>query len=91
VTGCRACAAAWFGVPVGKDRPSCVELTDLQSLSLLVSRDPALGGNGATGSAAPECRSDRGRECRSTGVPGLCCCLIRGAGRERPAILCRTH
>jgi hypothetical protein len=66
VRGCRACAAVWFGVPVGNGRPSCAQFTDLQSLSLLVSRDPAVGGSGATG---PVVQSYGVAELQSTGVP----------------------
>jgi hypothetical protein len=43
-------------VPVGNGRPSCVELTDLQSLSLLVSQEPAVGGAAAHGPGVPECQ-----------------------------------
>jgi hypothetical protein len=67
-SGCLG-AAGWFGVPVGNGRPFGVELTDLQGLSLLASRDPAVGGSG-TGPVGTECQSARVTECRSAGVAG---------------------
>jgi hypothetical protein len=86
VRECRACGpAAWFGVPVGAARLTRAELTDSQSLPLVVSREAAvggvtdLGGSGAMDLVGTECRSagvtecgSAGvRECGSAGVPGL--------------------
>jgi hypothetical protein len=93
VTGCwgagvRSLCCCLVRVRVGNGRPSCVELTDLQSLSLPVSRDPAVGGGGATGSVVQSCRvaelqSAGVPECGSDGVPeygGAGLVLLPGSG-----------
>jgi hypothetical protein len=77
-----------------RERPADpAELTDSQSLSLVVSRKPAvggvtdLGGSGAMDSVGPECRSAGVTECGSAGLmfrlPGPAAwsgCLVRLPG-----------
>ncbi|HEY0692990.1 MAG TPA: hypothetical protein VGD71_28590, partial [Kribbella sp.] len=83
---CRACGpAAWFGVPGGSGRLTCAELTDSQSLSLVVSREPAVGG--VTDLGGSGAMDSVGTECRSAEVPGLWSgCLVQGACQEQPDI-----